>query len=183
MRDDNISARILGAAFPEIESEDPVAYFSRVAYPYHALCYSWLFWPNLISFHGAVFVAVEEHWHEFVSDRLSAPVSGVDIESPPLSWSQAVRSFNIFEVSSFFRQWPESFENTQEALEQLAHTLVETWSAKLLMFYPDRKFSVKLIDSDPSLELGIEVTQESPELKTPSGWDPQRRFIASREQS
>lgn len=33
------------------------------------------------------------------------------------------------------------------------------------------------MESDDAMEIGVEITQEYPELEVPAGWDPVRRFV------
>lgn len=172
------AAVILGEAFPEVDSTDPVEYVSELGDAVQAVLYSFLFWPKLVEFHGAVFVALWGDDEEYISQRLTSPVSGQSY--PPLGWTKVVESFNRFEVHQIFRQIRGSWEKSEETHRQLALVLVETWRARLGAAYPERSFRVWFQEGDEDMGSRIEIAQEHPALQAPRGWsDEQRAIVAS----
>lgn len=169
-------AAILRAAFPEIESNDPVSYFSRNGDVFSALSYAWLFWPKILEVHGAVFMALDGYDKDEIVHRLSTPI--VDPHrSPPLSSAQVVDSYNTFEVAQLFRRWREPREHFVAANDQLANILVETWRSRLIDVFPGREFLAETLWPEEAEELTIRVRQLSPNLDSPQGWDSAGRYI------
>lgn len=168
---------VLRAAFPEVDSDDPVSYYSQVGDVFQGLSYAWLFWPRLVFLHGAVFLALEGNDEANISGRLKTPYADGHPDWPRLAWSEAVNSYNSFEVDQLFRHWREPGERWADACVILGRILVETWSARLLQQYPGRTFSVKLVETEAPAELWLEVRQVSPDLATPPSWNERRRFL------
>ncbi|WJK40037.1 hypothetical protein O7608_27020 [Solwaraspora sp. WMMA2056] len=175
---DERAGMILRAAFPDVGSDDPVSYFGNQGDVFQALSFSWLFWPKLLELHGAVFLALSGNDQAEISARLSMPLAGDSVDWPPMKWSEAVDSYNWFEVDQLFLRWRGPREFVADAEKELAEILVQTWRARLGGSYPDREFSVTLALADESAGLRIVVRQESPRLEAPKGWDVQRRFIS-----
>ncbi|WP_245560306.1 hypothetical protein [Actinopolyspora halophila] len=176
MYDEQVAVEALSAAYPDVGSSDPVSYFGAEGNHFQGLLYAWLYWPRLVEVHGAVFVAVHGHDEAYIRGLLSTPVADGQPDWAPLSWKEVVDNFNWFEVAHLFRHCPSPVEFQDSSTEQLSEILVETWSARLRTACPDREFSVSVMDNETE-DLGVEVTQVSPELEVPRGWDPQRRFI------
>jgi hypothetical protein len=167
-------ARILSAAYPPVGSTDPVSYVSEIGDSVSALAYSRLFWPNILEIEGAVFIALWGGWEKYVSERIRTP----DPKRRSLmSWSEAVNSFNIFEIAHIFRQRNISWALSAEADYALAPFLVQTWSARLAMAYPKRTFKVRFSLADGVMDSRIEVSQENPRLMVPAGWSNSRHAI------
>lgn len=171
------AAPILRAAFPEVDSDDPVSYYSQVGDVFQGLSYAWLFWPRLVLLHGAVFLALEGHDEEDISDRLKTPFADGHPDWPRLTWPEAVNSYNRFEVDQLFSHWREPGERWAGACVMLGRVLAETWSARLLQQYPERAFSVNTVETEAPAELWLEVRQVSPDLATPPSWNERRRFL------
>ncbi|QSB13576.1 hypothetical protein JQS43_18575 [Natronosporangium hydrolyticum] len=169
---------ILRAAFPDVGSDDPVAYFGNQGDVFQALSFAWLFWPRLVELHGAVFIALNGDDEAEISARLRRPLADTDASWPPMAWSAAVDSYNWFEVEQLFLRWRGPREFVTDAEEELAETLVKTWRARLADGYPERRFAVTLTLANESAGLRIVVRQESPRLETPRSWDERRRFIS-----
>jgi hypothetical protein len=168
--------RILHASFPEVDSLDPVSYVSELGDPVQALLYSRLFWPKLVEFRGAVFVALWGDDYEYIDHRMHSPAAGKDW--PPMSWADAVDSFNAFEVQHIFRQVRGPVEFYEEAHLQLGLILVQAWRARLAQEYPERQFSVEFINGDEVMDSRMAVSQTYPSLIPPEGWsDEQRRIV------
>ncbi|WP_253772332.1 hypothetical protein [Goodfellowiella coeruleoviolacea] len=169
--------RILRESFPHIEAGDPVSYFTEVGDAVQALMYSWLFWPKLLEIHGAVFLALHGNDESDIRERLYTPLGDMHPEWPPLSWNEAVDSFNVFEIPHLFRQVRGPIELFSASHWELGKVLVQIWGARLSVGFPNRRFSVCLIDADDSMDLRIQVSQASPDLVIPAGWDNRRRSI------
>ncbi|GHF14826.1 hypothetical protein E5082_01905 [Streptomyces griseoluteus] len=175
MGDDAVAGRILQQLYPEVGSSDPVAYVSELGDSVQALVYSRLFWPKLVEIEGAVFVALWGDDEEYISARLRTPAASSNWA--PMSWPQAVDSFNKFEVAHIFRQNRGSEEVVEDANRELASILVQVWKARLATSYPERKFSVRFVDGDETMDSRVEVTQDHPPLATPKGWSDELRAI------
>jgi hypothetical protein len=169
---------ILRAAFPDVGSDDPVAYFRDQGNVFQALSFAWLFWPKLVELHGAVFLALNGDDEAEISARLRSPLADAHANWPSMSWADAVDSYNWFEVDQLFLRWRGPRELVIDAEEELARKLVQTWRARLASGYPERNFSVTLALADESAGLRIAVRQVSPRLEAPRGWDGRRRFIS-----
>ncbi|GGN85656.1 hypothetical protein GCM10010112_66320 [Actinoplanes lobatus] len=169
---------ILRAAFPDVASDDPVAYFKNEGDVFQALSFSWLFWPRLVELYGAVFIALHGNDEVEISERLSKPLADGHSNWPRMVWSDAVDSYNWFELDQLFTRWRGPREFVAEAESELAEILVHTWRARLVSGFPDRRFAVTLSPADESVGLAIRVRQESPQLEVPQGWDERRRFIS-----
>ncbi|WP_218027902.1 hypothetical protein [Streptomyces marincola] len=167
--------RILLRSFPGVGSLDPVAYASELGDSVQALVYSRLFWPRVLQVEGAVFVGLWGDDEQYIRDRLRTPVSRKNWA--PMSWVDVVNSFNRFEVAHIFRQERGSAEIAGEANRALGRILVQTWSARLKEAYPQRRFHVRFVEADETMDSRIEVTQENPSLVTPQGWSDEWRAI------
>ncbi|MGH2733131.1 MAG: hypothetical protein ACRDJG_09390 [Actinomycetota bacterium] len=177
MQTDLKAGSILRAAFPDVDSDDPVSYLGRTGDLFHALSYAWLFWPRLVELYGAVFLALHGDDEKEIRERLATPVGDAHPEWPPMSWKDAVDSYNRFEISYLFRFWREPSNLISDAAEVLSGVLVQTWRARLLQAYPERVFSVSVVEYGDATELSIEVCQQSPDLEVPDRWNERRRFI------
>lgn len=172
---DSAVSRILQYSYPGVGSADPVSYVSELGDSVQALVYSRLFWPKLVEFEGAVFVALWGDDEEYVAERLRTPASSANWT--PMSWPKVVDSFNVFEVAHIFRQNRGPVEIVESANRELALILVQAWSARLKASYSQRRFSVRFIVADETMGSRIEVSQEYPSLVTPQGWSDERRAI------
>ncbi|MGO1056608.1 hypothetical protein [Crossiella sp. CA198] len=172
------AGQILRAAFPEVDSDDPSSYFWQQGDLFQALSFAWLFWPRLVELHGAIFVVLGGADETEISSRLTTPLANARSDWPPMAWPDAVDSYNWFEIDQLFRGWRGPGEVVSDAQECLAIVLVQTWLARLVGAYPERSFSVTLVQADEEAGLRIEVRQEAPQLETPKGWDGRRRFVA-----
>ncbi|MEU8964873.1 hypothetical protein AB0C89_24645 [Streptomyces sp. NPDC048491] len=134
---------------------------------YAALALGRLFWPDLETVGGAVFVILHDGDARQVENRISARECSAVRN---MDWGAFVESFNRFEVRHLFRAWPGFPEVLSQAEFLLAETLVETWSAKLAASFVDREFSVSI--EEPVSEEGpcVLVSQTSPALVAPAGW-------------
>ncbi|WP_371521761.1 hypothetical protein [Kitasatospora sp. NBC_01300] len=177
MSRNELSRRILHEAFPEVDSSDPVSYFSETGDAVQALMYSWLYWPNLVEIHGAVFLALYGNDEVEIANRLATPSADGHPDWPAMAWGQMVDSYNIFEIPHLFRMMRGPSELAADACRQLGDALVQTWQGRLLATYPERRFTVRMIEGDDSMDLRIEVSQLTPSLVPPKGWDGQRRGI------
>ncbi|GAB3953993.1 hypothetical protein [Streptomyces sparsus] len=180
-RSDASVGRILHASFPEVDSLDPVSYISEIGDAVLALLYSRLYWPKLVEFHGAVFVALWGEDGEYISSRLQGPAVSQDWSS--MSWERAVDSFNSFEIHQIFRQirGPDQFSEAAHA--ELGSVLTQTWQARLGAAYPERRFRVQFVGADEVVGSRIEVRQEYPMLRTPDEWSAESRTIEVPSQS
>ncbi|MFG2719603.1 hypothetical protein ACGFW5_15090 [Streptomyces sp. NPDC048416] len=169
--------RILHKSFPYVDAEDPVSYFSDAGDATQALMYGWLYWPDLVEIHGAVFLALSGNDEAEIAQRLATPLADGHPEWPAMSWVQMVDSYNIFEIQHLFRQSRGPAEFFVDTHRILGSILVQAWQARLMASYPDRQFVVRMIEADASMDLRIEVSQESPPLIPPRGWDGRRRGI------
>ncbi|MER8071920.1 hypothetical protein ABTZ59_26835 [Streptomyces sp. NPDC094034] len=173
---DNVSlGSILHCSFPEVDSLDPVSYVSEVGDAVQALVYSRLFWPKLVEFNGAVFVALWGDDEAYIFQRLHN--SSVGRDWAPMSWTSVVNSFNVFEVQYIFRQARGACELIDQANLELGSILIETWRARLATEYPERNFRVELVAADETMGSRIEVAQEYPPLASPEGWSDEQRAI------
>ncbi|MFJ9941284.1 hypothetical protein [Streptomyces erythrochromogenes] len=170
---------VLHAAFPHVESDDPVGFFSEEGDVMEALKYAYLYWPNLFELHGAVFLALQGDDERETADRLSTPVADGQSGWGALSWTGMVDSYNVFEVEQLFRRWRGPAEVSEDAHRALGEFLVQMWSARLAAAYPSREFAVRLIEADEDMDLRIQVTQQHPPLTEPGGWDGRRRGVIS----
>lgn len=164
-------------AFSEADFDDPVSYFGRTSDVFDALSFAWLFWPKLVELQGAVFFALDGNDEQEIRKRLYTPFGDAHPEWPAMTWQNAVNSYNRFEVSQLFYVWREPSDLVSSASKELSHFLVQTWQARLRREYPERVFSVQVIEPDDSTELSIEVFQQSPDLEVPDGWNEQWRCI------
>jgi hypothetical protein len=171
--------KLLKAAFPELESTDPVGAFGQLGDLFHALSYAWLYWPKAIEIHGAVFIALDGGDEAEIRRRLGVPYGDEHPNWPPMSWSDAVESYNRVEIEQLFRVWHGPAELVGEAALVLGEFLRETWRHRLADLFPDRSFSVELKADLESDGPWIQVRQTRPELVQPQGWDAKRRFIRS----
>lgn len=167
--------RIVQYSYPDVGSTDPVSYVSELGDSVEALVYSRLFWPKLVLIEGAVFVALWGDDEECIAERLRTPASSMSWV--PMAWTKIVDSFNIFEVAHIFRQIRGTWEIVENANRELASILVQTWSARLEVSYPQRKFSVRFVEADETMDSRVEVSQEYPSLVTPQGWSDEQRAI------
>lgn len=173
--------RILREAFPDVDSDDPGSYFTLVGDVFLALSFSYLFWPKFVTMYDAVFVVLGEGHERLLRERLTVPLEQGGSSQRPLSWARMVNTFNWFEVSQLFSRWREPRALVPAAYDELDKILCRVWRAKLRGDFPDRIFKVDLVEADQDLELRIEVTQVSPALTEPVGWDPYRRFVQEQE--
>ncbi|MFD7019139.1 hypothetical protein [Streptomyces sp. NPDC059928] len=170
--------KYLREMFPHVESEDPVSYVSEAGDAINALLYSLLYWPRLVEVHGAVFVALSGNDEVEIRERLSAPAGSAIPNWLSLSWPEVVDSYNIFEIGHLFQSVAAAAEDSDSLHHVLGGILVKSWSARLAEGYPERRFSVRLVEPDESMmELRIEVAQVSPALATPGGWNGQLRKV------
>ncbi|MEV8378125.1 hypothetical protein AB0P21_35630 [Kribbella sp. NPDC056861] len=170
--------QVLRTAFPHVGPSDPVEYFGEAGSATEALMYSWLYWPDLVELYGAVFLLLSDANEEYISERLGASVGDEHPDWAPLAWADAIDSFNWFEVSYLFRSWSGLTDELHDDLHrELGSRLIPVWSARLTAAYPDREFSVTLLEPDDSVGWRIQVSQVSPPLQAPPGWDPQRRSV------
>ncbi|WP_277682128.1 hypothetical protein [Saccharomonospora azurea] len=160
--DSDKAAAILGQHYPQVDSRHPRDYFGEVGSARDALCYAWLYWPDVVEYMGALFVLLERGQEQFVRGRLEPIRSRGGRLSGP-QWSDLVRSFNTFEVSSLFRLWPAGAYG--DVVECLAPILRETWEQRLRSAYPERRIEVSVVDDDPALEVAIQVNQELPDVE------------------
>jgi hypothetical protein len=111
--------------------------FHQVGDAVEALKYAVLYWPKLIEFRGAVFLALSEGDETEIESRLTAPSHGRQrSQQAPLSWQATVDSYNIFEVAHLFRQWHGLAELSEDVHRNLGEFLVCTWRSRLLEAYP-----------------------------------------------
>lgn len=129
----------------------------------HALLYSQLFWPSFIEESSAIFLGVNGNTHARVTERMSD-------DGRMKSWSEFVDSFNVIEIEHLFRNAPFYGKDFYAACRSLGQILIEIWGARLREKFPDRRFLLRLVDSDRSMDLRIEVTQAWPDLIPPDGW-------------
>lgn len=169
--------KLLKAAFPELESTDPVAAFGQLGDLFHALSYAWLFWPNVVEIHGAAFVALDGDDEVEIGRRLAVPYGDSSPDWPPMSWCDAVDSYNRFDIEQLFRVWQGPAELVGEAALVLGGFLRSTWRHRLAERFPDRTFSIELSADSEDDGVWIQIRQTVPELVAPSGWDSKRRFI------
>ncbi|WP_051950661.1 hypothetical protein [Actinacidiphila yeochonensis] len=167
--------RILRESFPEVDANDPVAYVSELGDTAQALAYSYLFWPRLMEFEGAVFLCLWGDDEAHIRERMVTPAPGGS--RAPLSWADAVDGYNYFELQEMFRMIRGTGENNEAAARELGAVLVESWRARLATAYPVRMFRVELVAPDESMGWCVAVAQELPELVPPAGWNPRRRAI------
>jgi hypothetical protein len=175
MHEDAVVGRILQYSYPGVGSADPVSYVSELGDSVQALVYSRLFWPKLVEVEGAVFVALWGDDEEYIAERLRTPASSTSMA--PMSWAKVVDSFNLFEVAHIFRQNRGSTEVVESANRELGLILVQAWSARLEVSYPQRRFSVRFVEADETMDSRVEVSQEHPLLVAPQGWSDKRRAI------
>ncbi|WP_332757235.1 hypothetical protein [Streptomyces sp. MT206] len=168
---------VLHAAFPHVESDDPVGFFAEEGDVMEALQYAYLYWPNLFELHGAVFLGLQGDDERETADRLSTPVADGQPGWAPMSWTEMVDSYNVFEVEQLFRRWRGPAEVSEDAHRVLGEFLVQMWSARLAAAYPSREFDVRLIEADEDMDLRVQVTQRRPYLVEPAGWDGCRRGV------
>ncbi|BDZ53061.1 hypothetical protein GCM10025870_01340 [Agromyces marinus] len=177
MVSDDERDEILRVAFPWVDGAVPADYRWNIGTPVHALLYGSLYWPDLFEFGGAVFVSVWGNDRRDTIERLTSPSS----DSSPFvrSWKESVDSFNVFELPYLFGGAGDDRELERRAEAALADVLVQTWVARLRASYPQRTFDVRHLTADDCYDARITVTQLSPELVEPAGWDTQRRRTPS----
>ncbi|WP_393058185.1 hypothetical protein [Streptomyces sp. LN549] len=164
--------------FPDVETDDPVSYLSEAGDTVNALMYSFLYWPRLVELHGAVFLGLSGNDEEQIRERLSATTGRAIPDREELSWAEVVDSFNLFELGHLFSAVPVHSEDFDSLHRELGSILVKSWHARLVDTFPERKFSVRLVEADESMmEMRIEVKQVSPTLATPGGWDGRLRRV------
>jgi hypothetical protein len=171
------TVEVLQSSFPDVDAIDPVAFLSELSDPALALVHSGLFWPRFVEVHGALFVALYGDDEADIRSRIESLPHQTPPAVPPLSWTEMVDSFNTFEVQHLFRNWRGPAEVLSAACWRLGQTLVQAWSAKLAVYVPDRRFRVDLLSADDSGEIRIVLSQESPELAVPAGWDASVRRV------
>ena len=169
--------QILREAYPEVTSDDPVSYFSETGDAAEALKYSWLYWPNTVLIQGAVFLTLNGDDNKEIVDRLAIPTAEGHPDWPAMPWARMVDSYNVFEIQHLFRRSRGPSEFSEEGHRELGRILVQTWQARLVAVYPERRFAVRMIEADDAMDLRIAVSQESPRLASPEGWDENRRGI------
>jgi hypothetical protein len=168
---------LLKAAFPELESSDPVAAFGQLGDIFQALAYAWLYWPKMLEIHGAVFLAFDGDDEAQIKRRLTTPYGDEHPDWPAMPWTDAVDSYNRFEIEHLFRVWRGPAELVGEAARVLGVVLMQTWRHRLADAFPGREFSVLLESADDG-GLWIQVRQLRPDLTSPCGWDAKRRFVS-----
>lgn len=170
---------MLREVFSDVTSDDPVEFYSEIGSVYHALAFSYLFWPPLLELHGAVFRDIHGDSRNYIVDAFYTPKP---LHDPDGSWQEEVDSFNLLEVEHCFRSEPVTpQDDMDEVLNWVTEIVVETWSARLRHAYPDRVFSVQELDESTQMGIGVAVRQEAPRLTPPPGWDSQRRCILGAE--
>lgn len=174
-----IVRRILRGSFPQVDSDEPSGYYGAVGGAVDALMYGWLYWPDVVEFHGAVFVVLDGEGEVEIAERLTTSVVDKHPDWPELSWVEAVDSFNVFEIEHLFGSWRGPVEIYADVHQELAKVLARAWAARLLEAYPDRRFEVRILGPDDAMGLRVEIAQQWPALTTPRGWDAQRRVIVS----
>jgi hypothetical protein len=163
--------RVFNEWYPDVEANDPVAYVGEVGYAVDALLYGYLFWPQLAEIEGAVFLALHGGDEAEISQRLSSLTADEQVRRSAMSWVQVVNSFNIFEVEYLFRNWRGASDRYEDVHRELGSMLLEPWRARLASAYPQRRFSVRLLDPDDSMGWRVTVSQESPMLVAPQPWE------------
>jgi hypothetical protein len=177
--DDRLIGSLLRAAYPEVGSDDPVAFYSEVGDVIEALKYARLYAPKVVEFYGAVFLLLLSKEEVDIPKALVTPLADGHPDWPEMSWAEAVNSYNIFEIPHLFRSSGARTgrSDNDNAWCALGKILADSWRALLAERNPDRRFLVRLVDADDSMDLRIEVIQEWPALKAPGGWDSKRRGI------
>ncbi|SER25607.1 hypothetical protein [Actinokineospora terrae] len=140
------------------------AYVSEEGDLLTALKYTYLFWPKLVEVEGAVIIVLDGNVYDEVIGRLA---QRGDSSS---SWTDAVDSFNWFELCYLFRQWYDLGDWHMDTSRELGQVLVRAWRARLLEAYPDREFLVRLLEPTDDWDPRIEVVQVAPPLLTPDSW-------------
>jgi len=166
---------ILRSAFSDVSASDPAGFLMEHGSSIDALLYGALYWPDVFEYEGAVFLALWGDDRAETIRRLGSPAPDGVV---PLSWSDCVDSFNVFEVAHLFRSVGVSDEIDRRAERAFSALLVETWGARLRELYPQREFRVEFRPVDDLYGARVTVVQLSPELVVPDGWDPRRRFIS-----
>lgn len=116
--------------------------------PFDALFYSRLFWPEFIEYKGMFFLkeTIEDEDDEFRIDRVLKENNGDTIKTE--------QTFNLIEVPSLFGK--RLAETTDKEDITLTERLIEMWSYRLHMLYPERKFEVKLLtDKETGGEIAL----------------------------
>jgi len=151
---------------------DPVAFYDGVGDLFQAVAFSFLFWPKFITFHDAVFIALNGDDERFIINRLTDRNGKMISRSRESSWQEAVDSFNWVEVAHLFIHWRGPQEYHVDAEDFLGEVLCQAWSAKLKKNFPERDFSVFLDEpEDSSTSLTINIKQVSPVLEDPPSWN------------
>jgi hypothetical protein len=169
---EQMAGRILREYFPFVGSDDPVSYFHRAGDAAEALKYSRLFWPELIEYCGAVFLALGENDRVEIVRCLAEFMGQERPEWRVRSWKDVVDSYNLIEIANLFDRIREPVGYAESVCRELGNTLMRAWRSRLLQEYPDRLFSVRLVEPEQDWpELRIEVKQEAPKLEVPPGWN------------
>jgi hypothetical protein len=152
---------ILRAAYPEVNSDDEVAYFGEVSSLYSALACSVLFWPQLIEIDDAIFIALYGDDERELTKRFRDLVKREGIRPHTSGWEEWVSTFNKFEIVHLFSHWSGPQNIIGPAAEILGEILVQTWSARLRDCYPNRAFTVNLLPDNGEEGTRIVVRQLS----------------------
>ncbi|WP_406114527.1 hypothetical protein [Kitasatospora purpeofusca] len=140
--------------------------------------YSFLYWPRLVEIHGAVFIGLSGNDEEEIRKRLTSTTGRAIPGRGEIPWAEVVDSFNLFELGHLFSAVPVHRDDFDPLHRELGSVLVKSWHARLVDEFPEREFSVRLMEADESMmEMRIEVKQVSPILSTPDGWDGRLRRV------
>lgn len=117
--------------------------------PFEALAYSRLFWPDFVEINDMVFLK-ETIENDDDRERLRKAHERYGGDR-----RMTEESFNLVEVPSTLFG-PRLGETTEVEDRWLAERLVEMWRARLHALFPDKRFTVRLVDPEESGgEVGI----------------------------
>ncbi|CAM3244473.1 hypothetical protein [Stackebrandtia soli] len=165
---------ILAEGYPEVDAVDATDYNGEVGNALDALSYFRLFWPETFIHHGAVFVC---YYGGMRADVIKGMSGDSGRPSAVWTWEEAVNSWNRVEPHHMFRNYPVTYDSDLDTESILARALIVSWSGCLKAKYPDRHFAVTLDDPDPHSGPWLQVTQISPKLVTPQGWQPMGGYV------
>ena len=107
-----------------------------------ALMYSELFWPDFKLVEGMVFLNVTD------LDNLGASIIKHNDNKKEIE-----QAYNFVETMELFGKY--TIDLTDEEYDIFVNRLVEMWSAKLKLQFPDRNYIVERIDNEEIDEYGI----------------------------
>ena len=107
-----------------------------------ALMYSELFWPDFLDTGGVAILRTSSH------DTLQE-----NIEENIMSKGEIEQAYNFVETMELFGRY--SVDLSDEEYDVFVNRLVEMWSAKLKLQFPDRNYIVERIDNEEIDEYGI----------------------------